>query len=69
MIVTEKSFKDEYTIGSMDLDDDCFYCGGKLAVPYVYWMCVARGISLHGKCAKSLSEKLHNDWKDFDRNK
>jgi hypothetical protein len=44
-----------------DLTDDCFLCGKKLTVPFVFW----RGLSsicLHPECAGRLGSSLVRDF-------
>lgn len=45
----------------VDLEDDCFVCGQKLTLPFVYWDGSLRGLSFHGNCAARLAGGLARD--------
>jgi hypothetical protein len=51
---------------AMLIDDDCFVCGEKLTLPYVYWHGSGgdnkgKSISLHHQCARHLAKGITQD--------
>ena len=44
-----------------EMDDDCFACGEKLSIPFIYWAGAGKQICLHCKCAGELGAALMRD--------
>jgi hypothetical protein len=45
----------------LEIVDECFYCGGKLTTPYIYWNGAVGALSLHPACAARLALGLTQD--------
>lgn len=53
---------DDMSACMAELDDECFYCGGKLAqYPVIYWTAGGEDIKLHPACTLDLNVRLMRD--------
>jgi len=67
LLIEELGMGGSYTAAdAMELQDDCFYCGQKLKIPYIYWHGTSdknqsKRISLHRECAYRFSKGILRD--------
>lgn len=67
-VVTEKTFDSEGPnwAHDADFDDNCFHCGKKLSVPFVYWLGHDhKSLCLHPHCAAKLGGALLRDFHEM----
>ena len=65
VITTERLHREDMLAEARDFDEECFLCGEKLALLFVFWQGYGKSICLHGGCAGEFAQKLLRDHRDF----